>query len=74
MELGKILKEKRISKGLTQAELASKAGVTIRAITYWENGKKHMTVESADKVFRVLGAKLVIGADDQGEKSNEKGN
>lgn len=74
MELGKILKEKRISNGLTQAELASKAGVTIRAITYWENGKKHMTVESADKVFRVLGAKLVIGADGQGEKSNEEGN
>lgn len=62
MELGEILKEKRISNGLTQAELASKAGVTIRAIIYWESGKKHMTVESADKVFRALGVRLVIGA------------
>ena len=40
MELGKILKETRIKKGLTQAVLAEKAGVTIRSITYWENGKK----------------------------------
>ena len=63
MDLGKILKEKRIEKGMTQAELAEKAGVTIRAITYWEGRKKCMTVESADKVFKALGERLVIGAD-----------
>lgn len=61
MDLGKILKEARISKGMTQAELAEKAGVTIRAITYWENGRKRMTVESADKVFGALGESLTIG-------------
>lgn len=55
MELGKILKETRIKKGMTQAALAEKAGVTIRSITYWENGKKKMTVDSADKVFCALG-------------------
>lgn len=64
MELGKILKEKRIEKCMTQAELAKRAGVTVRAITYWESGKKKMTVESADKVFCALGVKLLIGADD----------
>lgn len=61
MELGKILKETRIKKGMTQAALAEKAGVTIRSITYWENGKKKMTVDSADKVFSALGEKYVIG-------------
>ena len=67
MELGKILKETRIKKGLTQAVLAEKAGVTIRSITYWENGKKKMTVDSADKVFCALGEKYVIGDKNAGE-------
>lgn len=67
MELGRILKETRIRKGMTQAELAKKAGVTIRSITYWENGKKKMTVESADKVFRALEEKLVIGVENTGK-------
>ena len=67
MALGKILKETRIKKGLTQAALAEKAGVTIRSITYWENGKKKMTVDSADKVFCALGEKYVIGDKNAGE-------
>lgn len=62
MELGKILKEKRLAKGMTQADLANKAGVTIRAVTYWENGKKQMSVDSADRVFRALGEQLILGA------------
>lgn len=68
MELGKILKETRIKKGMTQAALAEKAGVTIRSITYWENGKKKMTVDSADKVFYALGEKYVIGDKNSGKE------
>ena len=56
---------------MTQAELAKKAGVTIRSITYWENGKKKMTVESADKVFRALEEKLVIGGVENTGKANK---
>ena len=68
MELGKILKETRIKKEMTQAALAEKAGVTIRSITYWENGKKKMTVDSADKVFYALGEKYVIGDKNSGKE------
>lgn len=61
MDLGKILKEERIKRGLSQQKLADKAGVTKRAIIYWENGKKKMNVESADKVFKALHVSVVIG-------------
>lgn len=61
MELGKFLREKRTEQGLSQQELADKAGVTKRAIAYWENGDKHMNVESADKVFKALNVTVRIG-------------
>lgn len=59
--LGMILKEERVKKGLSQEKLAEMAGVTKRAIIYWENGKRKMSVESADKVFKVLNVTINIG-------------
>lgn len=38
MDFGAILKEERINKGLSIRELAEKAGVTERAVYYWERG------------------------------------
>ncbi|MDE6619706.1 MAG: helix-turn-helix domain-containing protein [Lachnospiraceae bacterium] len=61
MDLGKILKEERIKQGISQQRLAQEAGVTKRAIIYWENGKKKMNVESADKVFKALHTTVTIG-------------
>lgn len=59
--LGMILKDERVKKGLSQEKLAEMAGVTKRAIIYWENGKRKMSVESADKVFKVLNVTINIG-------------
>lgn len=61
MDLGTILKEERIKKGLSMQALADKAGVTSRAIHYWENGEKSMSLESADKVFKALEVSVIIG-------------
>lgn len=61
MDLGKIMKEERIRQGLSQQELAEVAGVSKRAIAYWETGKRKMSVESADKIFRNLHKEIVIG-------------
>ena len=36
MKLGEKIKELRIEKGLTQAQLASLIGVSQKAIDYWE--------------------------------------
>lgn len=61
MDLGKILQEERKNQGLSQQNLADLAGVTKRAIAYWENGTKSMNVESADKVFKALHITIKIG-------------
>lgn len=60
-KLNEMLKEERERQGMTRKELAEKAGVTDRAVTYWESGKWHMNLESADRVFRVLGMCVTIG-------------
>lgn len=61
MKYGKILKEERIAQGLSQEKLANMAGVTKRAIAYWESGQKNMSIESADKVFSALNVKIIVG-------------
>ena len=50
------LKEKRIEAGLTQAELAAKAGTTARTIQNYELGKsKPSNMEIAQRIADVLG-------------------
>lgn len=61
MNLGKILREERKRQGLSQQNLADLAGVTKRAIAYWEKGTKNMSVESADKIFKALHLTIKIG-------------
>lgn len=61
VDLGNILQEERNKQGLSQQKLADLAGVTKRAIAYWENGMKKMSVESADKVFKALHVTVKIG-------------
>lgn len=39
MDVGQLIKERRIAKGMTQGELAEKVGVKDSAIAKWENGR-----------------------------------
>ena len=61
MNLGEMMKEERQRQGISQQTLADAAGVTKRAIVYWERGTRKMNVESADKVFRALHISITIG-------------
>lgn len=61
MKFGKILKEERIKRGISQKKLAEEAGVTTRAIIYWENGERQMNIENADKLFKALHTSIKIG-------------
>lgn len=61
MEFGKILKEERIKRGLSQKKLAEAAGVTARAIIYWENGQRQMNIENADRLFKAMHTSIKIG-------------
>lgn len=61
MDFGKYLKEERIKQGKSQRQLAEEAGVTKRAIAYWESGEKKMNIDSAEKVFKALHVTVLIG-------------
>lgn len=60
-EFSKILRENRKQRGISQSELAKKAGFTKRAIQYWEKGEKSISLENADKLFKALGIQITIG-------------
>lgn len=61
MNLEKIMKQERIKQGLSQENLAKAAGVSKRAIAYWENGTRKMNLASADQIFKALHKTIVIG-------------
>ncbi len=50
----------RNKKGMTQAEIARRAGTTQSAIARFESGRSNPTLEFATRLSRALGAKLEI--------------
>lgn len=68
MNIGKIIAKERIKSNISKAKLAEKVGCTSRAIDYWENGERSISLENADKIFKALGTTIVIG---NGSKSTE---
>lgn len=57
---GIALRKARVAKNLTQTQLAKKAGFTMRAVQYWEQGRKNITLENAVRLLDALGLELVI--------------
>jgi len=50
----------RNKKGMTQSEIARRAGTTQSAIARFETGRTNPTLEFASRLSRALGAKLEI--------------
>ena len=50
----------RNKKGMTQSEIAHRAGTTQSAIARFESGRTNPTLEFASRLSRALGAKLEI--------------
>ena len=48
------LKEIRVSKGMTQVDLAKLMGVTMNSIARWEQGANKPSEENMDKLKKVL--------------------
>lgn len=64
MDIAKIIKKKRQEQGLSQKQLADMAGVTKRAIAYWEKEERQMSIENADKLLKALHASVMLGEPD----------
>lgn len=61
IKIGKIIEKERIEANLSREKLAKAVGCTSRAIEYWENGKRGISLENADKLFKALGKSIIIG-------------
>ncbi|MBS0630231.1 MAG: helix-turn-helix transcriptional regulator [Verrucomicrobia bacterium] len=58
MKLGTFIAKKRKAAGLTQVELAEKAGVGIRFIRDLEQGKESVRMDAVNKVLYLFGVCL----------------
>ena len=55
MDIGEFVKEKRQLVGLTQPELAEKAGVGLRFMRELEQGKKTVRLDKVNQVLKLFG-------------------
>jgi transcriptional regulator with XRE-family HTH domain len=55
MPFGDVLKELREKAGLSQVELAEKAGTSQRAISFWEQNKREPALSNIQKLCDALG-------------------
>ena len=56
-KIGALLQEARLEKGLTQLELADKAGVSVNHYALIERGVKNPSVTTFTNIIEVLGLK-----------------
>lgn len=56
--VGARIKEARLAKNMTQAELAEQLGVTYQNIGQWENGKRTPRLETLEKIAEALGISM----------------
>lgn len=66
MDIGKLIKEARLEKGLTQEQLGELVGVQKSAIAKYESGRvvniKRSTLQKLAKTLNLKGSDLIIGA------------
>lgn len=59
--LAKIIKEKRKVTGLTQQDLALKAGLGLRLVREIEQGKTSMRMDKVNQLLALFGMELIPG-------------
>lgn len=73
MQLSDFIKEKRNTAGLTQPELAAKAGVGLRFIRDLEQGKETIRLDKVNQVLQLFGHQVGAVQLTQNTIVNEKG-
>ncbi|WP_433250825.1 helix-turn-helix domain-containing protein [Streptosporangium sp. CA-135522] len=69
MDLGDRLREVRVARNLTQAEVARRAGISQPALSCIELGGGVPTLEMLDRIGRAMGVRFTISVgDDQAEQ------
>lgn len=57
---GRLIREARLRAGITQQELAERAGTTQSAIARWESGRTRPGVETVARLVRACGLELEL--------------
>lgn len=60
MVIKDFVKLKRKQFGLTQEELALKAGVGLRLVREIEQGKQSMRLDKVEQILQLLGGKIIV--------------
>lgn len=60
MDVGRVLRERRVANGLSQARLARRAGTTQAAISRIERGAVSPTTATLDRLLSVMGEELEV--------------
>lgn len=61
-DAGRLIRERRVAHGLTQAQLALRAGTTQTALSRLERGQLSPTVATLQRLLFVLGESLEVRA------------
>ncbi|PWU22390.1 MAG: transcriptional regulator [Bdellovibrio sp.] len=67
--VGRYVKQKRKQVGLTQVELADRAGVGLRFVRELERGKATLRCDTVNQVLALFGAQLAAVPRPESEKS-----
>jgi transcriptional regulator with XRE-family HTH domain len=59
--IGKEIAEARKAAGLTQKEVADKLGMTVPGVGHWEQGFREPSLETLNKLARLLKTKFTVG-------------
>lgn len=59
-KIGKLIREVRKQKCLTQQDLAGRLGVNRVVISDYETGKQNLTLDTIDKVAEALGINVTV--------------
>nr|DAU39577.1 MAG TPA: helix-turn-helix domain protein [Caudoviricetes sp.] len=60
-EIRKMLRKERLKRDLNFKEFGKLIGCTGRSVSYWETGKRNISLDVADKALKKLGITLEIG-------------
>lgn len=71
-KFGEFLTREREARGMTKTALAKRAGVTLRAVQYWEQGNKNISLENVAKLLDALDMKIIFVKKGGQEHENSK--
>ena len=70
-EVGNLITEARVEKGIPQKELAERLGMTPSTLSKIENGHRDCKIKELRMIAKYLGKRLVISFADPEEENNK---